>query len=256
MNTLIDTHAHLEEIEDLAAALKRASQKGVAAVVAVGADLQSNQQVLKIAQSYRQPRIYPALGMHPGNLVPGEISSCLKLIEEHIDEAVALGEIGLDFWYKEARKDPAVRERQKQVFLQQLALARRYQKAVIIHSRGAWRECLDNLRDAGIEQAVFHWYSGPQDVLEEILKAGYFISATPAAEYSPEHRQAIADTPLEKLLIETDSPVVFKPASGKYTSEPKDVFRSLQAVAQIKQLKAEEIAAQSYRSARVLFALD
>ena len=82
-------------------------------------------------------------------------------------------------------------------------------------------------------------------MLEGILKAGYFISATPSLEYSPEHQKAVKKAPLERLLLETDSPVVFKPGSGKYRSEPKDVVRTLKAVAKIKNVTEAEVAEQT-----------
>ena len=255
---IIDCHAHLEQIRDLEAALSRAKQAQVVAIVAVSVDLNSCQEVLKISRNYRDrrlyPQIYPALGMHPGNLQPAQLPAVIKLIEENMDKIAAIGEIGLDFWYKQA-KEAGPRKLQEETFLQQLDLAKRYNKPVIIHSRGAWRDCLTLVVQQGITQAVFHWYSGPQDVLQDILKQGYFISATASCEYSREHRQAIEETPLEKLLLETDAPVVFKGESGKYQSEPKDVLRALKAVAQIKDVAEAVLAQKTLENAREFFSI-
>ena len=86
-----------------------------------------------------------------------------------------------------------------------------------------------------MKKAIFHWYTGPINVLRDILDQGYLISATPAAEYHDEHRQAIKETPLQSLVLETDSPVIYRQGSNPgYKSEPADVARTLQAVAILK----------------------
>ncbi len=92
--------------------------------------------------------------------------------------------------------------------------------------------------EAGIERAVFHWYSGPTDVLKGILDKGYFISATPALAYSPLHQEAMKIAPLDQILIETDSPVVYQ---GK-KSEPADLVITLHELSRIKNIPPEEVA--------------
>ncbi len=87
-----------------------------------------------------------------------------------------------------------------------LKIAKIHKKPVIIHSRYAWRDALSSVEEAEIEKAVFHWYTGTSSVLKEIVSQGYFISATPAVEYHEEHRRAVKEIPLERLLLETDSP--------------------------------------------------
>jgi TatD DNase family protein len=105
---------------------------------------------------------------------------------------------------------------------------------------------------AQIQKAIFHWFSGPIEVLAKVLGHGYFISATPAAAYSEKHQRAIARTPLENLLLETDSPVEYE---GK-AAEPADVCKTLEAVAKIKGAKREEVAEITTRNALVFFDLE
>jgi len=253
---LIDTHAHLEEIEHLEEAFKRAQSSGVEAVIAVGQDDASNKRVLQIcSDSKKAIKVYPALGVHPGKVDECDEKRALFFIEENIKDLVAIGEIGLDFWYKEARKQERVKSLQIEIFRKQLTLAKRFSKPIIVHSRGSWRECLDIVKDAGIERVNFHWYSGPEDILDEILECGYYISATPSAEYSKEHKSAIMRTPLERIFLETDSPVRFRPQEGLYSAEPKDVVRTLKAVSQIKNLSEEEVAQVTENNARSFFNL-
>ncbi len=246
---MIDSHAHLDDIHDLEPALKRARQAGVEAVIAVGVNLESDKKVLKIRDGFKEkglyPAIYPALGFHPGDIDTFTSDEVFSFIRKEAGGIAAIGEIGLDFWYKEARKDGPARRLQEEIFLKQLEISREYGKPVIIHSRGAWKECCEMAISHKIKRAVFHWYSGPEDVLREVLANGYFISATPAAEYSPEHRRAIEIAPLSNLFLETDCPVAYKRETGKYRSEPRDVLRVLKAVAQIKDIEETEVARQT-----------
>lgn len=237
MLKLIDTHVHLEQIDNLERVLSEAKDMGVISIVSVGSDLRANEKIIEISQNYREPEIYLALGLHPWNLDPQELGGVTKQIEENIDEIVAVGEIGLDFWLKEARREGEARNLQRKVFESQLDLALNFQKPVIIHSRGAWRECLDFVLKKNLKKVIFHWYSGPLDILKEIIRCGYLISATPACEYSKEHREVIKNTPLENLILETDSPVFYK----TYESQPKDILRVLKEVAILKGLTEEEL---------------
>jgi TatD DNase family protein len=107
------------------------------------------------------------------------------------------------------------------------------------------------LLEERIPKAVFHWFSGPLEILQELLNHGYLISATPAAHYSEKHQKAIREAPLEKLLLETDSPVVYEGRS----SEPADVVRTLQAVARIKTISEPEVAKVTTENAVRFFGL-
>lgn len=250
---LIDTHAHLESIKGLRGAIKRAVEVGVVAVIAVGSDYESNIWVLYESQKYgtKKLKIYPALGIHPWGLDISKVDKTISLIEENINNIVALGEVGLDYWYKEARKNDDIKEIQREVFRRVLSLARRSNKPLSIHSRGAWADCVDMVIEAGVKAAVFHWFSGPLEVLKKILDYGYYISATPAAAYSKEHRRVIAETPLENIILETDSPVVY---AGE-TSEPAHIIKALNAVAELKGESAETVAEKTTENAKKIFGI-
>jgi TatD DNase family protein len=252
MIKLIDTHTHLEEMKDIAQAMASAEASGLFAVITMGSDLESNKQAFEISGTYGKTTVYPALGIHPWRLEDCHTEPAFDFIEDNIKKAVAVGEIGLDFWLKTARKNPSKRQAQKEVFRRLLDLAKRYNKPVSIHTRGAWEESLDLTVKAGVEKAVFHWYSGPLDVLDSILAHGYLISATPAAEYSQNHQAVIASTPLEKMLLETDSPVKY----GGIPSEPAHVLRTLDAVSKIKHIPKEDVAAITTQNALKFFELE
>ncbi|MEM2849898.1 MAG: TatD family hydrolase [Candidatus Bathyarchaeia archaeon] len=239
---LVDTHAHLDEFENLKPTLEKAKKVGVAAVIAVGSSLETNLKILSIGGVFRG-YVYPALGAHPWNLVSDDIEGNFKLIEERIVEAVAIGEVGLDFWIKTDRN------LQVKVFKRIVELSVRHSKPLSIHSRGAWSEAFEIVKSMGVEKAVFHWYSGPEDVLNEILDSGYYVSATPAAQYSRYHIEAVRRTPLERLLLETDCPVVYKGVR----SDPSSVVETARAVSSIKNTSVDEVAEKTTRNAVELF---
>jgi len=252
---LIDTHAHLDELENLDLALEGAKENGIIAIVAVGSDYQSNVKILEISQLYCS-FVYPALGLHPwqlANLGASQFDDNLQFIEQNIAAAVAIGEIGLD--YDKRVVKAASKELQKDVLRHLLDLAKKYAKPAIIHSRYAWRDSFQLVQDAGVDKAVFHWFTGFSSVLRDITTAGYFVSATPATEYHEEHRRAVKETPLNSLLLETDCPVTYG-REVKYKSKPADVVRSLKAVAQLKEIDEAAIAELTTRNAINLFALD
>jgi len=253
MYKLIDTHAHLEEIKNLEQVLAGARKAGLVAVVAVGSDLVSNQKALQLASLYEK-FVYPALGWHPWYLKEAEMSANLEFIESHINEAVAVGEVGLDY-HKRVRA-VADKELQKQVLSEILKIAREHNKPALIHSRYAWRDAFDLVKEAGLKEAVFHWYTGTSSVLRDIIGQGYYISVTPAVEYHEEHRRAVKEVPLERMLLETDAPVVYQRGSqNEFTSSPADVTRSLRGAAALKGLDEAEIAEATTDNAVRLFGL-
>ena len=254
MYKLIDTHAHLDELKNLDLVLEEAKKAGIIAMVAVGSNQQSNIKTLEISQKYRC-FVYPALGLHPwelANVGTFEIDDNLRFIEQNIASAVAVGEIGLD--YDKRVLKVASKELQQDVLGRLLNIARKYAKPAIIHSRYAWKDALHLVQDVGIDKAVFHWFTGFSSVLRDIIAGGYFVSATPATEYHEEHRRAVRETPLERLLLETDCPVTYGRES-KYESKPSDVMRSLKAVGQLKGLDEMMVAEQTTRNAINFFGL-
>jgi TatD DNase family protein len=221
--SLIDVHAHLDEVEDLPESLREANAAGVRGIVAVGVDIESNKKILQIAGENRG-YVYPAVGYHPWQMSEKGVEENLSFVQEHIHECVALGEVGLDYKVK------VKKELQWKVFGTLLPMAYESGKPVIVHCRFSHQRALEMIVEAKIEKAVFHWYTGSIDLLEKILSAGYFISATPALVYSPPHQEAIKHAPLERILLETDSPVSYQ---GK-EARPKDVRVTLEEVARLK----------------------
>jgi TatD DNase family protein len=241
---LIDTHAHLDEIPDLEGALNRAQDAGVQAVVGVGTDRASNEKILRVADRF--PKfVLPAVGLHPWRLDGADLEANIDFIEKELPGCAALGEVGLDF----AIQTP--RERQEEILCLLLAIAFREKKPVLLHARRAWEEALGLLKSIPVERAIFHWYSGPPDVLQEVFAQGYLISATPAAAHSGRHRQALLATPWSRLVLETDAPEVYE---GK-PSEPRDLLKTLHAVSELKHKPPEEAALRTFQNSMDFFRL-
>ena len=243
---LVDSHAHLDEFDDLKPVISRAKRVGVVAIVAVGASLETNMKTLSIAEEY-SGYVYPALGAHPWNISskPEMVEENFRLMERRVDDVVAIGEVGLDFWIR------ADKELQVKVFRRVAEFAKRNRKPLLIHSRGAWAEAFEIVESVGVEDAVFHWYSGPEEVLEDILNSGYYISATPAAQYSRYHIKAVEIAPLDRMLLETDCPVVYRGVK----SDPSFIVKTLEAVSAIKKVPSEEVAEKTTQNAIKLLKL-
>ncbi len=254
---IIDTHAHLDHLENLDQALNNAVEAGVEAIVAVSMDLNSCRKNLEIKKKTRRPRIALGMGMHPSEANRQDVDACLALIRTNASELSAVGEIGLDFWYKWVRKDDAKKSEQREVFRAFLEVARELDLPAVIHSRGVWRECLETAQSAGVRKAVFHWYSGPVDVLNDIIKAGYFVSTTPSVAYSPQSREAIAGAPIEQTLIETDCPVHYKDPETReeFQAQPRDVVRTLKAYCALKQIDEDKALVTLNKNARKFFGI-
>lgn len=240
--SLMDAHAHLEELNDLSDALSKAKASGVKGIVAVGMDLESNKKTLEIAHAHRE-FVFPAIGFHPWRIQEDEIDGNLSFIEDHIGECIALGEIGLDY------KVNVRKELQWEVFEKILNFALIWDKPVILHCRFSHKRTYEMVLEMGIKRALFHWYSGPLDLLDKILESGYFISATPALAYSPFHQEAIKKAPLGRILLETDTPVIYQ---GK-ESRPIDVRISLKEVARLKELDLSWVAKETTLNAIQFF---
>jgi TatD DNase family protein len=239
---VIDTHVHLDAFPDPPSVLERAAGAGVSGVVAVGVDLASNRIVLDLAARFPD-RVLPAVGYHPWHIREGEADATLAHVRSRAGGCVAVGEIGLDYRVK------VPKPLQREVLGRQLRMAAELGKPVIVHNRYSHGRALRMVVEAGVERAVFHWYSGPLDVLGGILAEGHFVSATPAAATSPAHRAALAEAPLDRILVETDAPSPM----GQRPTEPADLLLTIGALARLKGLDAETVAAVTGRAAETFF---
>lgn len=240
---MIDTHAHLDALDDVAAALERARAAGVDRVVAIGSGFTSAQATRAIAD--REEGVFVVAGVHPHQAADGEDPRRVVT-----PGAVAVGEIGLDFF-----RDYAPRDAQRRVFAEQLELASELDKPVVVHSRAANEETAELL--AGFTgRVILHCFSSPE-LLPVALERGYYISFAGNVTYpkAEELRDAATAVPRDRLLAETDCPYLApQPVRGRL-NEPAYVVHTVAALAQTRAEDVETLAAQIEANAVEAFRL-
>jgi TatD DNase family protein len=241
---LIDGHVHLSDMEYPEKAVVNALTAGVNRMVAVSMNLDSCRKTLALAAKFPD-NVFPAIGYHPWSVTAEDAEDTLFFITQNLHRCVALGEVGLDYKVKVKKK------LQQSVFSKLLNLAVQVHKPVIIHSRYSYQRTYEMAMGAGIRKAVFHWFSGPVDILEKIITSGFYVSATPALAYSPHHQAAMAQAPLERILIETDAPVQY----GDRSSEPADLKETLFHLSIIKKIPEDKLAGIVTENAERFFGL-
>jgi TatD DNase family protein len=245
---LIDTHAHLDVLEDDAAAVvRRARAAGVSRIVAIGSGLASARAAVDVAE--REDGVFAALGIHPHQA--GDDEDLREL--EHLlgsPAAVAVGEIGLDY-----HRDRASRDRQRALFERQLSLAAALGLPVVIHSRSAAADTASML-ESHPQTVVLHCFSEPE-LLPAALDRGYYVSFAGNVTYpnADDLRRAAAAVPAERILAETDAPYLSpQPCRGR-PNEPAFVLHTLEALAAVRGVAAGELGAQIDANATRAFGL-
>lgn len=196
---LIDAHAHLDKYgTELKAALEEIKEHRVF-TIAVAMDLPSYERSLEIGDMCEL--VLPTFGVHPKRAP--EYAERLSELIPYIEQSPAIGEIGLDFYWV---KDPTQYPAQKKVLEYFLAAAREQKKIVNLHTKGAEKEILKLLERYDIQRAIIHWYSGPLDILRELIDFGAYFTVGVAALYSEQIQIITRDLPLNRLLTETDNP--------------------------------------------------
>jgi TatD DNase family protein len=252
----IDTHAHLDIpplAEDQPGAISRAEKAGVHQVITIGIDLASSKRNVDLARQF--PQVYAAIGIHPHDAKEASDEAYKELLElAGIPNVVAWGEIGLDFV-----KEYSPRDIQREVFCQQIQMARQVDLPIIIHDRDAHVETVEILREEakGTLSGVMHCFSGNVRVAKQVLDLGFFISVTGIITFPKTEvvKEVVRYVPLKRLLIETDSPFLSPvPYRGK-PNEPARVVYVAEEISKIKGLPLEEVAQCTSASARDLFGL-
>ena len=240
---MIDTHAHLDALDDPASAISRAREAGVERILAIGCGVDSTRATLAIAAGHEGVSV--AAGVHPHQAADGEPLD--GLLDERI---VAVGEIGLDFY-----RDYAPRDVQRQVFAAQLELAQQHRKPVIIHSRAADEETAAALEPFS-GTVVLHCFSSP-GLLPVALERGYYVSFAGNVTYpkAAELRDAARAVPAERILAETDCPYLApQPVRGK-RNEPAYVVHTVASLAETRDDDLDELARRIDDNAAAAFGL-
>ena len=253
---LFDTHVHLnaeQYKEDLEEVIKRAQSEGVTNMVVVGFDRPTIEKAMLLVEKY--DFLYASVGWHPVDAID-MTEADLDWIEELSShpKVVALGEMGLDYYWDKSPKDI-----QKEVFRKQIALAKRVKLPIIIHNREATQDIVDILKEEGAEEigGIMHCFSGSEEIAKECMKMNFYISFGGPVTFknAKKVKEVAADIPLDYLLIETDCPYLTPhPFRGK-RNEPAHVKLVAEEIARLKDLPFEEIARVTTENAKKLFGI-
>lgn len=253
---LFDTHAHLnaEQFEeDLKDVIERAKQEGVGNMVIVGFDRPTITKAMELVEKYEF--MYASVGWHPVDAID-MTNDDLAWIEELAShpKVVALGEMGLDYYW-----DKSPKEIQKEVFRKQIRLAKKVKLPIIIHNREATADIVNILREEGASEVggIMHCFSGSVEVAEECIQMNFHISlGGPVTFKNARKPKEVAEAiPLEKLLIETDCPYLAPhPYRGK-RNEPSYVKLVAEQIAEIKGIPFEVVAEKTTDNAKKLFGI-
>ena len=255
MTPFIDTHAHLYDErydDDRAEMIARAAEAGVTQIISMGDTMAASAQVVADAEQY--PTVYAAVGVHPESacvLTDAERAQLLTWAKH--PKVVAIGEIGLDYYWE---KDPKARALQRELFVTQLNLARAAGLPVCIHDREAHGDTLAILQAVGRDlTGVLHCYSGSLEPARELWKLGYYIGIDGPLTFKNAGKlpAIVREAPQDKLLIETDSPYLAPvPKRGK-RNEPAYVTFVAAKIAELRGESVEEVARYTTENARRLY---
>jgi TatD DNase family protein len=250
---MIDSHCHLTDPrlgQQLDTVLERAAAAGVERMITIGTDIDDALNCIELCRALDNVRC--AIGIHPNHCHEVSPEDLPRL--EHLQaepSVVALGEMGLDYHHHFAP-----RQRQVEFFEFQLQLAARLGRPIVIHCREAIDDCIAILRGFPSLRGVFHCFTGSPDEARKILDAGYHIGFTGAVTFkkNDDLRTACSLVPLDRLLVETDSPYLSpEPVRSQKTNEPAFVMHVARVVAGVKKLSLEELDRHTTENVKRLF---
>lgn len=249
---IIDTHAHYDDEafnEDRDELLNNVEDTGIKRIVNIGASMESSRVSLLLANKYKF--VYAAVGVHPSSSEEIDSESILKLEEMLLDEkCVAVGEIGLDYYYDEPQ-----RQIQKKAFIAQLELAKKYDYPVVIHSRDAAKDTLDILKEFKGVKGVIHCYSYSKEMAREFIKLGYVLGIGGVVTFKNAKKleETVEDISFDDFVLETDCPYLSPvPNRGKRNSSLNLTY-IVDRISEIKGVSRDFIIEKTFENARKLY---
>lgn len=255
-NMIIDTHAHYDDEQfaiDQETLLTSFKEQGIELVVNIGANIETSKTTLELVNKY--PFVYGAVGVHPNEVeeLTEENIDWLKEVSRH-QKIVAIGEIGLDYYYKEPE-----REIQKKWFIRQLELAKEVNLPVVIHSRDAAKDTLDLMKAENAKEigGVIHCFSYAKEMAREYLDMGYYLGIGGVVTFKNAAKlvEVVRYAPIERIVLETDSPYLAPvPNRGKRNSSLNLPYVA-KRIAEIKNMDYEEVIRITNENAKCLYRL-
>ena len=255
MKQMIDSHAHLDEErfdEDRDELIKSLKENAISYVINPSSDMETSRRVVELSNKY--DNIFAAVGIHPHDAEGFKEEDLDELRElSNNEKVVAIGEIGLDYYY-----DNSPRDIQKEVFKKQLELSHELDLPVIIHTRDAMGDTYDILKEfEGRVRGVMHCYTGSIEMAEKFMKLGFYISIAGPVTFknAVNVREMAKQIPLERLLIETDSPYLAPVPNRGKRNDPTNVRYVADMLANLKEIQIDNIIEHSRENTVELFLL-
>lgn len=256
---MIDTHCHIDEEAfepDREEVIARQQQSGVQAMIVPGVNVASINSVMEVCHAH-PGYCYPALGLHPEDVKADwreQLATVEAAIRAHRDELVAIGEIGLDYYW-----DKTFKEEQKEVLRRQLLLARELNLPVILHNREATEDILTIVKEVG-GRGVFHCYSGSKETAEIILRMGFYLGIGGVLTFknsklSETLKELNQSEILNRLLLETDAPYMAPTPHRGERNESRFMALVAERLAQVLNVPVDEIIEATSANARQLFGI-
>ena len=248
---IFDTHAHYDDDafnEDRFELLSSMPENNVKYIINQGVDIKSSLDSIALSEKY--PYIYAAVGIHPLDVKKMEDISKIKELAKH-KKVVAIGEIGLDYYYETETK-----KLQLKYFKNQLTLANELNLPVVIHDRDAHKDTLDTLKEIKVNNSgVIHCYSGSLEMAKELLKLGFYLGFDGPVTFKNAKTviEVLKYIPLDKILVETDAPYLTPaPFRGKRNNSMYLTY-VIETIAKIKEISSDEMANITLNNAKTLF---
>ncbi len=249
---LIDTHTHLNFkafVKDYKEVIKRTLDEDVW-MINVGSNFATSRRAVEIAEEYKEG-VYAAIGLHPIHVGDEKFDTSKYRKLSKSSKVVAVGETGLDYYHDQLTKDL-----QRDIFTKQLELAKELNKPVIIHCRNAHSDLTEILKkQPKAKRGVVHCFMGRWSQAQEYLKMGFLISFTGVITYVNDYDKAILNIPLEKLMLDTDTPYMTPEPYRGQRNEPRYCKYIAQKIAKVKDISFEEVIKATTENARRLFGI-
>ncbi len=248
---IFDTHAHYEDErfnEYREEMFTRFNEKGVGKIITCGCDKKSSLKALEISEKYEY--VYAAVGIHPGNIDSDTTVDEIEKLAKH-EKCVAIGEIGLDYYWVQDNK-----EEQKNIFISQLELAKKLDLPVIVHDRDAHADTLEILKTYK-PKGVVHSFSGSVEMAEELLKLGMYIGIGGVITFKNAKKlpDVVKTLPEDKILLETDAPYLAPVPYRSKTNNSSLIYLTAQKIAEIRNTDTENILKITFKNAQNLFGI-
>jgi TatD DNase family protein len=250
---IIDTHNHIypSEIENAVDIINECKKNNIYLILN-GVDIDSNNEIIELSKKY--DNVYAAIGLNYDQ-IDTFTDDDLVLLEEQIknNKIVALGEIGIDYYWTKENS-----EKQIYFFKKQLELAEKYNLPVIVHSRKASQEVYDIIKNSNVRKGSMHCFSGSLELAKEYIKLGFYIGVDGPITYpnSKKGIDIITNIPVDNLLLETDSPYLPPESKRGEVNTPLNLEEIASKISEVKNIPIEEIYNITYNNAKKLFNLE